>query len=244
MSRITIFVIPMFFFFSACNQNKNYKEVNSQQFQELLASDNGILIDVRTESEFNNGHIANAGNLDIYSSGINQSLLLLPKDQPIYLYCLSGNRSAAAAKILVDNGYKNVYNLQKGMMEWNIQNLPVVIESNAKPDTDNTMEPEQFAKLVGSDSLVFIDFYAPWCGPCRKMMPMIDSLKMEFHGKVKVVKVNVDASKNLVRELKLTGVPYLSLYNKGEVLFSKNGTVTREELTGIFKTNIEKLQKK
>jgi thioredoxin 1 len=244
MSRITFFVIPMLFFYSACNQNNNYKEVNSQQFQELLASDDGILIDVRTESEFNNGHIANAGNLNIYSSDFNQSLLLLPKDQPIYLYCLSGNRSLMAARILAENGYKNVYNLQKGMMEWNSQNLPVVIESNAKPDTDNAMEPEQFANLIGSDSLVFIDFYAPWCGPCRKMMPMIDSLKVEFHGKVKVVKVNVDASKNLAKELKLIGVPYLSLYNKGEVIFSKNGTVTREELTGIFKTNIEKLQKK
>jgi len=174
------FIIPVLFFSSACNQNKNYQEVNSQQFQQLLASDNGILIDVRTESEFSNGHIANAGNLNIYAPDFNRSLLLLPKDQPIYLYCLSGNRSATAAKILTENGYKNVYNLQYGIMEWNMQNLPVIVEANAKPDTDNNMEPEQFAKLVGSDSLVFVDFYAPWCGPCRKMMPLIDSLKLDY----------------------------------------------------------------
>lgn len=243
MSRITNFFIPVVFLLSACAQTNNYKEVNSQQFLQLIASGNGILIDVRTESEFSNGHIANAGNLNIYSPDFRRSLLLLPKDQPIYLYCLSGNRSVMAAKILVENGYKDVYNLQNGMMEWNIQNLPVVKEANAKPDTDNSMEPEQFATLIGSDSLVFIDFYAPWCGPCRKMMPMIDSLKLEYHGKVKIEKVNVDASKILVKELKIIGVPYLALYNKGEVLFSKNGTVSREELTGIFKTNIEKVLK-
>jgi len=238
------FIIPVLFFSSACNQNKNYQEVNSQQFQQLLASDNGILIDVRTESEFSNGHIANAGNLNIYAPDFNRSLLLLPKDQPIYLYCLSGNRSATAAKILTENGYKNVYNLQYGIMEWNMQNLPVIVEANAKPDTDNNMEPEQFAKLVGSDSLVFVDFYAPWCGPCRKMMPLIDSLKLDYHGKVKIVKVNVDASKNLVKELKLIGVPYLALYSRGDVLYSKNGMVSREELTGVFEANIEKAIKK
>ena len=243
MSRIIFLFIPVMLFLSACSQTNNYKEVNSQQFQQLLATGNGILIDVRTESEFSNGHIANAGNLNIYSSDFRRSLLLLPKDQPIYLYCLSGNRSVMAAKILVENGYKDVYNLQNGMMEWNIQNLPVVKEANAKSDTDNSMEPEQFSNLIGTDSLVFIDFYAPWCGPCRKMMPMVDSLKVEYHEKVKIVKVNVDASKILVKELKLIGVPYLVLYYKGEVLFSKNGSVTREELTGIFKTNIEKLLK-
>ena len=241
MIRTTFFLISILLFLSACDPKKvKYENVDSQQFQQLLASGNGILIDVRTESEFNNGHIANAGNLNIYAPDFNRSLLLLPKDQPIYLYCLSGNRSEMAAKILAENGYKNVYNLQNGMMAWNQQNLPVVIESNAKPDTDNNMEPEQFASLVGSDSLVFVDFYATWCGPCRKMMPMIDSLKLEYQGKVKIVKVNVEASKNLVKELKLIGVPYLALYNKGEVLFSKNGTVSREELTGIFKANIEK----
>lgn len=243
MNRITIFLIPLVLFVSACTQNNTYEEVNSQQFSQLIASDNGILLDVRTEAEFGNGHIANAGNLNFYAPDFKRSLLLLPKDQPIYLYCLTGSRSVVTANILVENGYKNVYNLKNGIMEWNIQNLPVVVESNAKPDTENGMEPGQFANLVGPDSLVFVDFYATWCGPCRKMMPMIDSLKVEYQGKVKIVKVNVDASKTLVKELKLTGVPYLALYKKGEVLFSKNGTVSREELTGIFKANIEKTLK-
>jgi len=234
----------MLIFLSACTHNNNYNEVNSKQFQQLLSAGNGILIDVRTEAEYSNGHIANAGNLDIYNPDFRRSLLLLPKDQPIYLYCLSGNRSVMAAKILVENGYKNIYNLQNGLLEWNIQNLPVVMEANAKPDTENHMEPGSFANLVGSDSLVFFDFYAAWCGPCRKMMPTIDSLKAEYYGKVKIVKVNVDASKKLVKELKLVSVPYLALYNKGVVIYSKNGSVTREELTEVFQANIEKLQKK
>lgn len=244
MSRITLLLIPALYFLTACAQNTNFKEVDSQQFQEMLAKDKGILIDVRTANEFSNGHIANAGNLDCYAPDFNQSLLLLPKDQPIFIYCLSGNRSTMAANILLKNGYKNVYNLKNGMMDWYNQNLPVVRESNAKPDTDNNMEPEQFANLIASDSLVFIDFYAPWCGPCRKMMPMINDLKVEYNGKVKIVKVNVDASKNLVKELKLVGVPYLALYKKGQLLYSKNSSVEREELTSVFQKELEKLAQK
>jgi len=241
MSKITLLLIPALFFFTACAQNNSFKEIDSQQFQQMLTTDKVILIDVRTPSEFSNGHIANAGNLDCYSPEFKRSLLLLPKDQPILIYCLSGNRSITAANILVENGYKNVYNLKNGMMDWYNQNMPVVRESNAKPDYDNNMEPEQFARLIGSDSLVFIDFYAPWCGPCRKMMPMVNDLKTEYNGKVIIIKVNVDASKNLVKELKLVGVPYLVLYKKGEVLYSKNGSVERDELKSIFQKELEKL---
>jgi thioredoxin 1 len=238
MKKYALLVLPVLLFLTACGQKSAYKVVDARQFQKLVTEEKGIVIDVRTESEFSNGHIANAGNLNIYAPDFKSKLLLLPKDQPIYLYCLSGNRSQAAAKILSENGYTQVYNLQGGIMEWNVQNLPLITESNAKPDTENGMEPEQFASLIRSDELVFVDFYATWCGPCRKMMPMIDALKEEYKGKVSIIKVNVDASKNLTRELKLNSVPSFALYRKGELLFSKSGTVTREELTEVFQANM------
>lgn len=90
---------------------------------------------------------------------------------------------------------------------------------------------------MNSDTLVFVDFYAPWCGPCRRMMPMIDSLKLEYHNKVKIVKVNTDASKKLVKELKLASVPYLVLYRSGNELFSHGGPLEREEIEKIFVRN-------
>jgi thioredoxin len=240
MKKIALLVFTTLLFLTACAQNQNIKEVDSKQFHQLIAADKGILLDVRTESEFNNGHIARAGQLNYYALDFRRKLLLLPKDQPIYLYCNTGYRSGNAAEILAENGYTNVYNLEHGIMEWNLQNLPVIIEANAHPDTDNKMEPGQFAKLIQSDSLVFIDFYAPWCGPCRKMMPMMDSLKVEYHNQVNIVKVNADASKSLIKNMKLIGVPYLALYYKGELLLSKNGAITREELTGILQENIKK----
>lgn len=240
MTRIFFLIIPIFLFFNACGQNQLVKHVNSIDFKKLLKESSGTLLDVRTLGEFANGHIKNAGQLNYYALDFKQKLLLLPKSQPIYLYCNTGYRSQRAAEILVENGYTEVYNLEHGIMEWNLQNLPVIVEPDAKPDTENKMEPDEFNALIQSGQRVFVDFYAPWCAPCRKMMPMIDSLKTVYHDKITIVKINVDASKKLAKELSITGVPYLVLYNKGVLIFSQNGFVKRNELEKIFENSINK----
>lgn len=231
------FVLVAFLTFA---QNAGIKEVNPAQFEQLIKKPRGVLLDVRTKSEFKNGHISDSGQLNFYSFSFRKNLLLLPKNEPIYLYCNTGWRSEKAAKILVENGYKNVYNLEHGIMDWELQNLPVVVDPDAKPDTENKMGYEELTRYIESGKPVFIDFYAPWCGPCRQMMPMMDSLKTEYHGKINIVKVNVDASKKLVKEMKIQSVPYLALYEKGELLYSKNGAVNRKEIIDIFQSNISK----
>ena len=217
-------------------QSGNFKQLSSSEFKKLL-DEKGTLLDVRTRGEFANGHIPRAGQLNYYSLDFRQKLLLTPKDEPVYLYCNTGYRSRKAAEILAENGYTNVYNLQHGIMEWELINLPVVTEPDARPDQENKMEPDEFAALLESESLVFIDFYAPWCGPCRQMMPMIDSLTVEYREKIKIVKINADASKKLIREQQLIGVPYLVLYKDGEKVFSHTGLIEREELTRVFKVS-------
>ena len=237
MKRILSFALSYFFLFTACGQNPNVKQVNSIKFEKLIKDSTGTLLDVRTLGEFKNGHIADAGQLNYYALDFRRKLLLLSKDQPIYLYCNTGYRSQRAAEILVKNGYKEVYNLEHGILEWNLKNLPVLVEPDAKPDTENKMEPDEFNALINSEKLVFVDFYAPWCAPCRKMMPMMDSLKTEYKDKVTIVKINVDASKKLMKELSIVSVPYLVLYHKGIILYSKYGLIEKQELEKVFIEN-------
>ena len=243
MKRILSFALSYFFLFTACGQNPNVKQVNSIKFEKLIKDSTGTLLDVRTLGEFKNGHVADAGQLNYYALDFRRKLLLLSKDQPIYLYCNTGYRSQRAAEILVKNGYKEVYNLEHGILEWNLKNLPVLVEPDAKPDTENKMEPDEFNALINSEKLVFVDFYAPWCAPCRKMMPMMDSLKTEYKDKVTIVKINVDASKKLMKELGIVSVPYLVLYYKGIILYSKNGLTEKQELEKVFNENSEKYTK-
>jgi len=215
-------------------------QVNSLEFRSLITKSPGVLLDVRTYSEFENGHIYQAGQLNFYALNFHNKLRLLSKEEPIYLYCNTGYRSQKAAEMLVKDGYKNVYNLEHGIMEWNLQNYKVIIEPNAKPDIVNMIGVKEFNNIINSDSLVFVDFYAPWCGPCRKMMPMVDSLKVDYYNTINIVKVNADASKKLMKNLKMNAVPYFALYYKNEIIFTKAGYINRNDLINVFNENIEK----
>ncbi len=238
MKRVIISITLILANFFVMAQNSKIKEVNPAEFQQLIKKPGGVLLDVRTQSEFKNGHISNSGQLNYYAFDFRKKILMLPKDEPIYLYCNTGYRSEKAADILVENGYTNVYNLKHGIMDWELKNITIVIDPDATPDTDNKMELAEYSKLIQSKVPVFFDFYAPWCGPCRKMMPMMDSLIVEYHQRINIIKVNVDASKKLIKELGLNGVPYLSFYKNGKLIYSKNGGAAKKELTGIFENNL------
>ncbi len=214
-------------------------EVDAETFDKLVKKNDGTFLDVRTKSEYDAEHIEGAGQLNYYAFDFKKKLLMLPKDKPVYLYCNTGYRSQKAGEILIKNGYVKVYNAEHGIMERNLKELPVVQGDKSKLDKKNFMSVSDYSKLINSDTLVFIDFYAPWCGPCRKMMPMVDSLKTEYYGRIKIVKANSDVSKKLVKELKLIGVPYLALYKNGELLFEKYGYIKREDLTQIFEKKLE-----
>lgn len=230
MSYISLFFFLLHMVLHTNAQNPETIQVSSREFSRIISSEHGVLLDVRTQREFKNGHIENAGQLNYYAFGFKNKLLLLPKDQPVYLYCNTGYRSDRAADFLVKNGYTQVYNLEHGIMEWELENLPVVVDPDAQPDMDDRFEPEDFADLLQNNTLVFVDFYAPWCGPCRQMMPMIDSLKVDYHERIRIIKINADASKPLMRELKMTSVPYLVLYREGELFFEHKGKIHRDEL--------------
>ena len=123
----TIFLMVSVFFL--CAQQTFIKQLNSTEFKKLITKKDGILLDVRTIYEFESGHIEQAEQLNYYSFSFKQKLLLLPKDKPLYLYCRTGYRSNKAAQILLNNGYKNIYNLENGIDEWIKNKYPVVKNS-------------------------------------------------------------------------------------------------------------------
>jgi rhodanese-related sulfurtransferase len=99
-----IFLVGILFqvFLSSCGQSpKNINQLSSEKFHELISSDNSILLDVRTKHEFENEHLKNAEQLNYYAVDFRQKMLLLPKNQSIYLYCNTGYRSEKAAEILI-----------------------------------------------------------------------------------------------------------------------------------------------
>lgn len=71
--------------------------------------------------------------------------------------------------------------------------------------------------VVKSDVPVLVDFWAPWCGPCRMVGPVLEQLATEYGDKVKIVKVNVDEEQHIASAMGIRSIPTIALFNKGEV---------------------------
>jgi rhodanese-related sulfurtransferase len=137
--KTTLFILILSIFFYACGpqstQSDNQVEtvekkgliqnVNSARFYELTQSGNGIILDVRTKAEAQQGHIPNAEVIDIYQKDFEDKIKSLPKDKEIYVYCTVGARSKQAANILEKNGFEKVYNLEGGIIDWARKSFPI-----------------------------------------------------------------------------------------------------------------------
>lgn len=92
--------------------------------------------------------------------------------------------------------------------------------------TDANFEQE----VLKSDVPVLIDFWAPWCGPCRAMGPVIDELASEYEGQVKVLKMNVDENSGTPGKYGIRAIPTLILFKDGEVVDQSTGAVSKSSI--------------
>ncbi len=104
--------------------------------------------------------------------------------------------------------------------------------SNAKEITDEIFEEE----VLKSPTLVIVDFWAPWCGPCRKLGPVLDEISSELADKIKVVKINTDENLNTATEYSISGLPSILLFKEGKAVERMVGLMPK----GSIVTNIEK----
>lgn len=219
LSLVTVLV-----FISCSAQEKTNLDAN--EFEKAIQQKNIQVLDVRTSGEYQAGHIQNAlqanwNNKTEFSSRVQY----VDKDKPVYVYCLAGGRSAAAAGWMRENGYKQVYELTGGMNAWRAASKPV--EGVAG---EHQMTLAEFQAMIPADSVCLVDIGAKWCPPCVKLAPVLAELEKEMAGKMKLVKIDAGTQTEIMKELGVVGLPGLLVYKNGQQTWKHEGFATKEEL--------------
>ena len=104
------------------------------------------------------------------------------------------------------------------------------MSENVKEISDSSFDET----VLKSDTPVLVDFWAPWCGPCKSIAPVLEEIASEYDGKIIIAKMNVDENLTTPSKYSVRGIPNLILFKGGEVVDQIVGAVPRDQLTGAI----------
>lgn len=98
--------------------------------------------------------------------------------------------------------------------------------------------PENFDSVVNDSLPVLVDFWAPWCGPCRSLSPIVDEVADELAGKLAVVKCNVDDNQDLAMKYGVMSIPTLIVFKNGEEIDRSVGALPKARLQALLEKHL------
>ncbi len=209
-----------------CNSGaQNNASLGINDFEKGLNDKNVQLLDVRTAGEFRIGHIKGSlqANWNNKQEFVNRTASL-DKNKPVYVYCLSGARSRAAAEWLLENGFTNVVNLEGGFNSWKRNGKPVEGAVDIKQ-----MTFADYQQQIAGKEYVLVDFGAEWCPPCRKMEPIINDF-IAANKAINFFKIDGGVHTELMKQLQAEVLPTFILLKNGREVWRHTGVLSAEEL--------------
>ncbi len=216
---------------SACSASQQSGILSVHDFKEKSSAEGATILDVRTPEEFNGGYIKGAVNIDYQGTDFETQINQLDKEKSYFLYCKSGKRSGDALEKMKAAGFKNVYGLEGGIVAWT--NDKQAVEVAGQTATPAVADPTDFKTAIFGNKLVFVDFNATWCGPCKRMQPFVDMIKEERSNEVIVFSIDTDEQTALAQEYQIQNLPTVMLIKNGSVLYRAEGFHDQESLNEL-----------
>jgi thioredoxin len=224
---VITYLILLVVTFISCEAQQATNNLDAAAFEKgISAADSVQVLDVRTAAEYKTGHIKNALLADWKNDQeFNRRISFIDKKKPVYVYCLGGGRSAAAAKVMRESGYEKVYELTGGINAWKAANKALEGKSDIKE-----MSIEAFNGAILSTPFVLVDFGAVWCPPCKQMEPVLNQLQADLKGKFTLLKVDGGNDTEIMKQYNVTALPVFIVFKNGKVVWRRDGIATKEEL--------------
>lgn len=211
------------------------------QFSKKIAEQkNPQILDARSAEEFEQTHLKGAINVDPSIKGYEQGFDKLKKEQPVFIYSIQSGRSSRIGALLKQKGFQEIYVLSPGIASWIGSGKPVVIPEHHK----SRVTLAEFKNLLASKALVLVDYGSNYCPPCKKVIPVLDSLTSRPGNKVKSFVLEIDANPEIIKTYQITTIPTLILYRNGQPVWKKTGVPSLAEINtaiaSLDKTTVSK----
>jgi rhodanese-related sulfurtransferase/glutaredoxin len=237
--KFNFFILILLFCLSSCVDSNDFDpntiplnvlDLENHQMVKLLEDNPGVLLDIRTPEEVSKGFLKNASFINFYDENFLQKASWVKKNQPIYVYCHAGGRSSKAAEMLIELGFREVYNLVGGYSKW-VEDGYLVEKGlkNIKGPNSKFFSKEEIDGILQTKQSVVLVFKTPWCLPCKKLDAVLDSFSIN-RPNWEVVKINMDTNKDLAENYEVKSVPTLLFFKESKQLSSHIGFINLEDL--------------
>lgn len=177
------------------------------------------IIDARGPEEFALNHINGALNFNLETENYAKYTAALDKSKPVLIYSIGAGRSGQLAKELLKNGFSDVHDLEGGIAAWIGSGKPFYTNLKSK------LTLAEYNKIIADNNTVLVDIGSRYCGACKKVKPVLETIRAEYGANLKIVEIDLEESPQVIADLKTVKVfPTLVLYKNGKIVFKKEGS--------------------
>lgn len=218
-NKINITALILLFTIVGVSQNKSSNTVSLDVFYSKIQNEKKPqIIDARGPEEFALNHIKGAVNFNLESKDYAQQVAKLDKTKPVFTYSIGAGRSVWLADELLKNGFKEAYSLEGGIANWIGSGKPFYSNSKSK------LTLAEYNKIIAENKDVLVDIGSIYCGACKKVKPVLETIKAQYGPNLKIVEIDLEDNTQVIADLKTIKVfPTLILYQNGKIVFKKEG---------------------